>query len=138
MARDTNLNDATRPGDSILGPAAISPETHLAIMDDMHKGAQSLVPDFSQFAGERQSFADASKHLSDLTIVGAGVRGQMNGSLINQLFNPTDGVSNDTAQRVDGNLEAFLNGQRATFAENVHNRLNTNNSNDPKKQAGYA
>jgi hypothetical protein len=134
-ARDINLNDATRPGDSVLAPS-LSPETHLAIMDDMHKGAQSLVPDFSQFAGERQSFADASKHLSDLTIVGAGARGQMNGNLINQFFNPTEGISKDTAQRVDGNLEAFLNNERSTFAENVHTRLNSDY--DAKKKNANA
>ncbi len=137
MALDRDIKDATRASDSTLAPT-MSTDVHLAALDDLHDGMKDLVPRFDHpIKGVQESYESASRDLTNFSIVGAGVRGQMNGNLINQFFNPTDGVSNDTAQRVDGNLEAFLNGERAIFAENVNTRLN-NNGYDPKKQTGNA
>ncbi len=116
------------------GSGRMCEATHLGCLDDLHKGAQDLVPSFAHASPSmRESWNNANRELGDLTLIGmannAGTRFGNNSDAINKYFNGSGGHSEDVAATADGGFENFLNGTSAVAANHIDtskNRLNTN------------
>lgn len=114
------------------GAGRMSEAAHLGCLDDLHKGAQDLVPSFAHASpGMRESWANANRELGDLAIIGmnAGARFGNNSDAINKYFNGSGGHSEDVAAKADGGFENFLAGRAqvaATHIDTSKNRLNNN------------
>jgi hypothetical protein len=124
------LDAPLRTGDA--GMQKMSHETHLSVLDDLHDAHKDLVPSFAHASpGMRESFANATKELSDLSIIGmnqnAGARFASNNDAINKFFN--GGHSQDVAAQADGSFDNFIAGRSsvaATHIDTTKNRLNNN------------
>jgi hypothetical protein len=115
------------------GAGRMSEATHLGCLDDLHRGAQDLVPSFAHASpGMRESWVNANKELGDLTLIGmanAGSRFGNNNDAINKFFNGNGGHSEEAASTADGSLDNFLAGRSqvaATHIDTSKNRLNSN------------
>lgn len=114
------------------GMQKMSPEAHLGCLDDLHKAGQDLVPSFAHPSpGMRECYANATKELADLSIIGmnqnAGSRFSSNNDAINKFFN--GGHSQEVAAQADGSFDNFLAGRSnvaATHIDTTKNRLNSN------------
>lgn len=128
---ELNLDAPLKTGDSNL---KLSKQHHDGVMEDLHRAGQELVPSFAHASpGMRESYANATKELSDLSIIGlanAGSRFGNNNDAINKFFNGNGGQSEEAAAQTDGGFENFLNGRSEVAATHIQpKRLNSTYAN---------